>query len=134
MDIQEIVSGIGSSQALQDAAAKAGVDPSQAQSMLQGVLEHVNSGGEVEGMAEGVAAKIGVDPSMVQQFLPSVMGLLQGHSENASEGVQGVLGALINNLQGSSAGGVLSALDANKDGSIADEAMEMVKGLFGGKD
>jgi hypothetical protein len=36
-------------------------------------------------------------------------------------------------LQSSPIGGLLSGLDANKDGSIVDEALGMVKGLFGGK-
>ena len=127
MDIQEIMSGIGSSQALQDAAGKAGVDPAQAQSMLQGVLEHVSSGSPLEGMAEGVAGKVGVDPSLVQQFLPSILGLLQNHSANASEGVQGVLGGIIGSLQGSAAGA------APGGASLADEAMGLAKGLFGNK-
>ena len=134
MDIGEIVSGIGSSQALQDAAARAGVDPAQAQAILQGVLQHVNGGGDVSGMAEGIASKAGVDPAQVQQFLPSVMGLLQGHAENASEGVQGMLGGLLGSLQSSPLGGLLSGFDTNTDGSIADEALALGKGLFRTRD
>jgi hypothetical protein len=133
MDIQEIVGGIGSSQALQDVAAKLGISSDQAQSALQGVLSHVSSGEASEGMVEQVAAKAGIDPAQVQQFLPQVMGLLQGHAENASEGVQTTLTGLLGSLQNSPIGGLLSGLDANKDGSIVDEAMGMVKGLFGGK-
>ncbi|MDP3659462.1 hypothetical protein [Phenylobacterium sp.] len=133
MDIQEIAAGIGSSQALRDVAGKLGISPEQAQTTLQGVLQHLSSGGQMESMVEGVAAKAGISAATVQQFLPSIMGLLQGHSENASEGVQAALTGVIGSLQGSPIGGLLSGLDANKDGSIVDDAMGMMKGLFGGK-
>src|SRR5258706_160341 len=131
MDIAEIASGIGASDALQQAAAKAGLDPSQAQAALQGVLEHVDANGSTEGLIEGVAAKAGLSPSLVQAFLPSVLGLLQGHAANASEGVQG---GIIGSIENTSAGSLLSGFDANKDGSVADEAVGLVKGLFGKKD
>jgi hypothetical protein len=133
MDIHEIVAGIGSSSALKDAAAKVGINPEQAQSALQGVLQHVSAGQPMEGMVENVAAKAGIDQAQVQQFLPSIMGLLQGHAENASEGVQATLSGLMGSLQSSPVGGLLSGLDANKDGSVVDDALGMVKGLFGGK-
>ena len=131
MDIQEIVAGIGSSQALQDVAGRMGVPPEQAQAMLGGVLEHMAGDGPLEGMAETVAGRVGVEPAQVQAFLPAVMGLLQGHQANAAEGTAGVLGSLMSSLQGSAVGGLLSGLDANKDGSIVDEAVGLAKGLFG---
>jgi hypothetical protein len=133
MDIREIVAGIGSSSALQEAAAKIGISPDQAQSALQGVLQHVSSEQPMDGMVENVAARTGIDPAQVQQFLPSIMGLLQGHAENATEGVQGTVSGLLGSLQGSPIGGLLSGFDANKDGSVVDDALGMVKGLFGGK-
>jgi hypothetical protein len=133
MDIQEIVAGVGSSSALREAAAKVGINPEQAQSALQGVLQHVSAGQPIEEMVESVAAKAGIDQAQVQQFLPSIMGLLQGHAENASEGVQATLSGLMGSLQSSPIGGLLSGLDANKDGSVVDDALGMVKGLFGGK-
>ena len=126
MDIAEIVVGIGSSGALQGAASKAGVDPTQATDMLHGILAHVNDGGQLEGMAESVAGRVGVDPSLVQQFLPQVMGLLQGHSENAAEGVQGMLGSLMGSFGG--------ALSGGQGGSLASEAMNLAGGLFGKRD
>jgi hypothetical protein len=133
MDIREIVAGIGSSTALQEAAAKIGIRPDQAQTALQGVLQHVSAGQPMEGMVEEIAAKVGIDPAQVQQFLPSIMGLLQGHADNASEGVQATLAGLLGSLQGSPISGLLSGLDANKDGSVVDDALGMVTGLFGGK-
>src|SRR6516164_5502003 len=101
MDIQEIVAGIGSSDALRGVAERIGMSPDQAQGALQGVIEHVTAGQPLEGMVEGVAAKAGVAPAQVEQFLPNVMGLLQGHAENASEGMQGMLGGLMGSLQNS---------------------------------
>lgn len=133
MDIQEIVAGIGSSGALQQAAGKAGVSPDQAQALLAGVLEHVSAGQPMEGVIGGLAARAGVDPAQVEQFLPSVMGLLQDHRENAPEGVQTTLSGLMGALQGSPVAGLLAGLDANKDGSVVDDAVGLVKGLFGGK-
>ena len=132
MNIQEIVAGIGSSGALQEAAGRFGLSPDQAQSALQGVLEHVSAGQAGEGMAESVAARAGVDPAQVRKFLPSIMGLLQGHAAAAPEGQQSALAGLLGSLQGAGLGGLLSGLDANKDGSVADEALGLVKGLFGG--
>jgi hypothetical protein len=133
MDIGEIVAGIGSSSALQDVAGKVGITPDQAQSALQSVLQQVSAGQSLDGMVENVAAKVGLDPAQVQQFLPSIMGLLQGHAENATDGVQTTLTSIMGSLQSSPIGGLLSGLDANKDGSVVDEALGMVKGLFGGK-
>ena len=95
MGLLDIVSGIASSGALQNAASQAGVDPDQAQTMLQGVLEHVNNGGAIEEAADAVAAKTGMDPSQVQQFLPQIQGLLQGHADNATGESQGLLGGLL---------------------------------------
>ena len=120
MDIQEIVSGIASSDAIKSAAARVGVDPAQAQSVLQGVLEHVGAGGDMESLIGSVAAKTGVDPGMVQAFLPHIMPLLQGHAANASEGVQGVLSGLVGSL-----GGMLG-------GSGDNQALSAVEGLVGG--
>jgi hypothetical protein len=124
MDIQEIVAGIGSSDALRGVAERVGLSPDQAQGALQGVIEHVTAGRPLEGMVEGVAAKVGAAPDQVQQLLPNVMGLLQGHAENASEGVQGMLGGLMGSLQNSPAASLL--------GHGEGEAGSVLQGLAGG--
>jgi hypothetical protein len=126
MAIADIASGIGASDALKKAAAKAGMDPEEAQATLQGVIEHVTQNGSTEQMIETVAARTGVDPSKIKSFLPNVTGLLQGHADAAPEGVRSMLSGIIVSLT--------SGLDKNKDGSIADEAVEFAKGLFGRKD
>jgi hypothetical protein len=127
MDIQEIVAGIGSSGALNGVAAKVGMSPDQAQGALQGVIEHVTEGRPLDGMVEGVAAKVGAQPDQVQQFLPSVMGLLQGHAENADEGVQGMLGGIMGELQHSPAASMLG----QGEGQGGSALQGLIGGLFG---
>jgi len=65
-------------------------------------------------VADAVAGRTGISPEQVQAFLPQVLPLLQAHSDNASEGVQSVLGGVISSMSG---GGGLAGL---------------AKGLFGG--
>jgi hypothetical protein len=125
VDIQEIVAGIASSGAIKSAAARVGVDPAQAQSVLQGVMEHVDAGGNLEGMVESVAAKTGIDPATVQAFLPYVVPLLQRHAENAPEGFQGMLGGLVGSLRGT--------LGASGDNQALNAAEGLLGGLFGYK-
>ncbi|MDQ2765105.1 MAG: hypothetical protein M3Y22_16985 [Pseudomonadota bacterium] len=105
MDLQQIVSDIGSSGALNEAATKAGASPDQAQGMLHGVLSHLNSGGSTDGMSEAVAAKAGVDPSLVSRFLPYVLPLLQQHAASAPQGAQAGLGGLLGTVSGALGGG-----------------------------
>ena len=131
MDIQEIMSGIGSSDALKGVASQIGLSPDQAQGALQGVVEHVSAGNPLEGMVEGVAAKVGVPPEMVQQLLPSVLPLLQGHADNASEGVQGMLGGLLGSLQSSPMAALLG--HGGGQGEGAEALQGLVGGLLGGK-
>jgi hypothetical protein len=133
MDIQDIVAGLGSNPGLRDLAGKFGISPDQAQSALQGVLAHLDDGGSIETMAESVAAKAGLDPALVQKLLPDVTGLLQGHVEGASADVQSALSGVLGSLRGSPFGDLLAGLDADKDGSLVDEAMGTMKGMFGGK-
>jgi hypothetical protein len=113
MDIREIVAGIGSSGLLGQAAGQAGLSPGQAQDALHGVLEHFTNGGSLEQVAEAVAGRAGISQDQVQAFLPQVLPLLQAHSENANEGVQSVLGGVINSM--TSSGGLAG----------------LAKGLFG---
>jgi hypothetical protein len=127
MNIQEIVAGIGSSDALKGVASRIGLSPDQAQGALQGVIEHVTAGQPLEGMVEGVAAKTGVAPDLVQQLLPNVMGLLQGHAENASEGVQGMLGGLMDSLHSSPAASLLE----HGEGQAGSGLSGLIGGLFG---
>ncbi len=115
MDINDIISGISSSGALNDAASQAGIDPGQAQSMLSGVLDHVSNGGSTDDIANAVADKTGLDAGMVNQFLPVAMNLLQGHAD--ANGDQGGLGGILGALGGGGGGGLLG----------------MAAGLLGGK-
>jgi hypothetical protein len=105
MSFQELLSGLGSSEALTQAAGRVGLSPDQAQDALHGVLEHMNGGGSLDEMATSVAAKVGLSPDQVQAFLPHVMPLLQGHADGAPEGSQGLLGGLMGRLGGLFGGG-----------------------------
>ena len=118
MDINDIISGISSSGALNSAASQAGIDPSQAQSMLSGVLDHVWSGGSTADIGAAVAEKTGLDASMVDQFLPVALSLLQGHAD--ATGDQGGLGRVLGALGGAGGGG-------------AGGLLGMAAGLFGNK-
>ena len=117
MDINDIISGITSSGALNSAASQAGIDPAQATSMLSGVLDHVSNGGSTDDIATVVADKTGLDAGTVNQFLPVAMSLLQGHADATGDqgGLGGILGAL--GGAGGGAGGLLG----------------MAAGLFGNK-
>lgn len=110
MDIGEIVAGIGSTDALSQAASQAGLDSSKAQEALHGILEHFTNGGSLENVAESVASRCDIAPEQVQAFLPQVLPMLQSHSENASEGVQGMLGGIMNSLSGGGLGGLAKGL------------------------
>jgi len=124
MDIAQIAAGIGGSDALASAAARVGISPDQAQAALQGVLEHAQNGGDADGVVDAAAAKAGIDPSVAQQFLPSIMGLLQGHADNAPQGAQGMLGGLLGSVGGLLGGG------GGSGGGLAGFA----SGLFGAKE
>ena len=130
MDFQALLAGITSNPSLQDAAANVGVQPDQAQAMMHGVLDHVSTNGDLEGVAEAVAGRVGVSPAQVQQFLPVILGLLQNHAATAAPGQQAGLGGLLGSLQGGPMAGLLGSFDANQNGSVADEALGLAEGLF----
>jgi hypothetical protein len=113
MDLEGILSSIGGSDAFTAAAGQAGLAPDQAQSVLQGVLEHAASGGAPEGVVDAVAGKTGLDPAQIQAFLPRVMSLLQGHADATGDlgGPGGLLGS-IGGLLGGGGGGGLAGLAA----------------------
>jgi hypothetical protein len=100
MDIQNLLSGLASSGALNQAASGAGLSPDEAHGAVAGVLEHMCSGGGAEEVATVVASKTGLDPAQVQAFLPQVLPLLEGHAANTSGGTQSALTGLIGQLGG----------------------------------
>jgi hypothetical protein len=118
MDLEGILSSIGGSDALTAAAGQAGIAPDQAQSVLQGVLEHASAGGGAEGVVDAVASKTGLDPAQIQAFLPQIMPLLQGHADAAGDqgGLGGLLGS-VGGLLGGAGGGGLAGLAAGLFGN-----------------
>lgn len=101
MELRELLSGLRGGDALNQAAAQAGLEPDQAHEAMQGVVEHVSNGGSVEEAAAAVAGRVGVSPEQVQALLPQILPLLQGHAAAAPDGeTQGMLGGLIGRLGG----------------------------------
>jgi hypothetical protein len=63
-------------------------------------------------------------------LLPGAVAALQGQVGGAGgDLVTGLLGK----LQGGQFGDVLASLDANNDGSVVDDAVNLVKGFLSGK-
>lgn len=127
MDINDIISAVGQSPALADTVSKLGIDPAMAQMALSGVLGQLAKGGDVTQIASGVAEASGLDVSQVLALLPGVVSALQGHAGGAGGDL---ITSLLGQLQGGQFGDVLAMLDTNKDGSVVDDALNLVKGLF----
>ena len=112
MDIAEIMSALGGTQGVADAAQQAGVDPDHAQSAIAGILEHALQGGQAEGMVEAVSAKTGIPVDTINQFLPQVLPLIENAMGGASAGGGGggLMGALGGLLGGGGTGGGVASL------------------------
>jgi hypothetical protein len=104
MNLTDLLSSVGGgealSQAANQAAGAAGVEPGQAHGAMQEIIEHMAAGGAESEMVEVVASKCGLSPDQVQAILPHVMPLLQSHAEGATGETQGLLGGLIGRLGG----------------------------------
>jgi hypothetical protein len=100
MDIQQVVSELQSTGALNKAAGDAGISSDHAQNVVQAMLEHAQGGAGATELITSVAAKCGLQPDQIQALLPHVMPLLQRHAEGAAEGDQGMLGGLIASARG----------------------------------
>ena len=128
MDINDIIAGVSGNPALAETISKLGIDPGMAQTALSGVLSQLSQGQDVAQIASGVAKASGLDVSQILALLPGVVAALQSHP-GGGDIVTGLLGK----LQGGQFGDVLAMLDTNKDGSVVDDALNLVKGLFGGR-
>ena len=130
MDINSIIGGVSENPAVAEIIGKLGLDPAAAKSALEGVLGQVAEGKDISQIASGVAESTGLDVSHILALLPGVVAALQGQEGGAGgDLVAGLLGK----LQGGQFGDVLAMLDTNKDGSVVDDALNLVKGLFGRK-
>lgn len=98
-----------------DIAAKLGLPADQAKTMLSGLAEQLQNGGDVSQIIGDTAAKFGVSPETLQSLT----------------GGDGPLAGLMAKLGG--AGGMLGALDKDGDGNPINDIADMAKGLFGGK-
>ena len=130
MNINDIIAGVSQNPALAETIGKLGIDPAIAQTALSGVLSQLSEGHDVTQIASGVAESAGLEASQVMAMLPGVVAALQGQVGGAGgDLVSGLLGK----LQGGQFGDVLASLDANHDGSVVDDAVNLVKGFLSGK-
>ena len=83
MGYHDITAGLQSSQALKDAAIRAGLEPAQAGAILEGLFDYAAAGKGAEGALEGIAEKAALQPAQVRQFLPMVLVLLEIAPEEA---------------------------------------------------
>ncbi len=83
MGYHDITAGLQASQALKDAASRAGLEPAQAGAILEGLFDYAAQGRGAEGALEGIAEKAALQPAQVRQFLPMVLGLLQTAPQEA---------------------------------------------------
>jgi mevalonate kinase len=98
-----------------DIAAKLGLPADQAKSLVSGLAEKVQNGGDITQTLTEAAQKFGVSPEKLESLT----------------GADGPLGGIMAKLGG--AGGMLSGLDKDGDGNPLNDIAGMAKGLFGGK-
>lgn len=106
-----------------------------------GILKHV-LGDKQQAVAAGLGQTTGLDAgkagALLAMLAPVVMGAL-GKTQRSqgldAGGLASMLGqqASALNAQGGAVGGLLSMLDANKDGSVVDDVLGMASKLFGRK-
>jgi hypothetical protein len=96
-----------------DIAAKLGLPADQAKTMLGGLAEKLQNGGDLTQALRETAAKFGIAPDKLQSLT----------------GSEGPLGGLMEKF---GAGGLLSGLDKDGDGNPINDLADMAKGLFGG--
>jgi hypothetical protein len=102
-----------------------------------GILGQIFGSKEVSRqVAQRASAQSGVSPDLLKQMLPVVAALVMGGL--AKQRMGGGTGVPIGTQLGASGGGGLMdalapMLDANKDGSIADDVMGMLGKFMGGR-
>lgn len=96
-----------------DIAVKLGLPADQAKTLVGGIAEKLQNGGDLTSALGETAAKFGVSPDALQ--------LLTGND--------GPLGGLLAKLGG--AGGMLGALDKDGDGNPVNDVMGMLGKLTG---
>lgn len=131
MDLSSIVQQVQSAGGIGALAEKLGLSHEDTQKVAAAAAEHVDGGTTDAGeLASKIASSTGLDVSAIQNILPGLLGGLQSHAGNLGDAAQSAFSSLLG--QNSMLQGLLSGLDKNKDGSIVDDALGMVKGMFGG--
>ncbi len=96
-----------------------------------GILGHILGSKDVSRQVAGdAAASVGLDAGVVKKMLPMVAALLMG-SLNKQASSSGLMGQLAGGINDDSASGLMgmvsSFLDADNDGSMADDLLGMAK-------
>ncbi len=82
-------------------------------------------------VASQAAEATGVDSDVIKKLLPMLATTVMGVLGNKTQGLQGGdLGAMLNGGGGSPMDLISSFLDADNDGEVADDLMDMAKKLF----
>jgi hypothetical protein len=111
--LQSLLQGAGPG-AIKNIAAQLGIDENQANSAISALLPALqNASGDHVQAAAQAASSSGLDAGLLAQLAPILNGLL------AQGGAQGGL-----------LGAVTSMLDADKDGSAADDILGMAQNFF----
>ena len=111
--LQSLLQGAGPG-AVKQIAAQLGIDENQANSAISALLPALQntSGNHLQAAAQA-ASSSGLDANLLAQLAPLLSGLL---------GQGGVQGGLL--------GAVTSMLDADKDGSAADDILGLAQNFF----
>lgn len=127
MDLNDIIAGVSQHSAVSDTISRLGIDPALAQSALGALLTQASQGKDITQIASGLAQTSGLDASHLLALLPGIVASLQGQAGGAGGAL---VTQLLGQLQGGQFGDVLAMLDTNKDGSVVDDALNLMKGLF----
>ena len=132
MDLSSIVQQIQGAGGLGALAEKLGISHDQAAQVASATAAHVDAGAtDASDLAQKVAGSTGLDLSQVQSMLPGLLTGLQDHASGLGGAAQSAITGLIGN--NSMLQGLVGSLDKNGDGSVVDEAVGFVTGLFGSK-
>jgi hypothetical protein len=132
MDLSAIVQQLQGAGGLGALAEKLGLSPDQTHQVAASAAQHVDAGtSDAAELAQKVAQSTGLDAGAITSMLPGLLGGLQSHAGGLGEAAQNAINGLVGN--NSMLKGLLAGLDKDKDGSVVDDAVDLVKGLFGDK-
>lgn len=128
MNADALIAQMNQSGSLASLAEKLGAPSDMVARIAHAAASHAQADdADIEQLASRVAGSTGFDLAQIQGMLPMLLTGMRDHAGAIEGALGGVLG------KGSSLAAMLSSLDADKDGSLVDDAMGLVGGLFGKK-